>query len=198
VKWAKDNQASYELYLKWSSIRANVIENGFATEDDMRRIDVHYRFLSSYVHPISDRQEATYGRNQGWPRYDHYASELVLLYIITFAVREIRAFLAMCKLDPAAGIAQEAALVAECDRLWRAAGHLWFPGQPRHAYEDYLAANRAVFEHMSPDRVPPVDRDGLYYSDPLGRLVALHQSCHEMLTGIVYQSPWERHDARWR
>jgi hypothetical protein len=66
----------------------------------MTRIDVHHRFLSSYVHPISDRQAATYGRNQPWPRYDHYSSELIMLYAITLAVREIRSFIAMCGMKP--------------------------------------------------------------------------------------------------
>src|SRR5215831_17418991 len=100
VEYARDNQAIYEMYLRWASIRENVISNGFEDEADMARIDVHYRFLSSYVHPISDRQAATYGRNQSWPRYDHYSSELILLYVITFAVREIRSFITMCSMEP--------------------------------------------------------------------------------------------------
>ena len=37
-----------------------------------------------------------------------------------------------------------------------------------------------------------------YYRNPLGRLVNLHQSYQEMSTGLVYRSPFERQDARFR
>lgn len=37
-----------------------------------------------------------------------------------------------------------------------------------------------------------------YYADPLDRLVKLHQSSHEMTTGLYFQSPFERSDARSR
>ena len=37
-----------------------------------------------------------------------------------------------------------------------------------------------------------------YYRNPLGRLVKLHQSYQEMSTGLMYQSPFERSDARFR
>jgi hypothetical protein len=97
--YARDNRGLYETYLKWASVRENIVSNGFETERDMARIDVHYRCLSSYIHPISDRQDATYGRNRSWPQYDHYASELILLYVITFAMREIRSFMMMCRLE---------------------------------------------------------------------------------------------------
>ena len=37
-----------------------------------------------------------------------------------------------------------------------------------------------------------------YYRDPLARLVGLHRSHQEMSTGLVYRSPFERQDARFR
>jgi hypothetical protein len=37
-----------------------------------------------------------------------------------------------------------------------------------------------------------------YYSDPMERLVRLHQSSQEMTTGLVFRPPFERQDARFR
>jgi hypothetical protein len=65
--------------------------NGFADEQTINRLDVHYRYLSAFVHPLSDVDRLLYGRNAiGIPRYDHYTSELILLYTIAFAVGELR------------------------------------------------------------------------------------------------------------
>lgn len=198
VQYARDNRAIYELYLKWASIRENVVSNGFESSADMARIDVHYRFLSSYVHPISDRQRATYGPNHHCRQYDHYASELILLYVITFAVREIRSFMTMCGLEPQVDLRDCNELRRECDRLWARAAHLWFPGQPKQPYDDYEAVNRVAFEQHQDMPRGDLDQDALYYSDPLGRIVALHRSMSEWASGAVYQTPWPRQDAQWR
>lgn len=198
VRYARDNREIYERYLRWTSIRENVVMNGFATEADMARIDVHYRFLSSYVHPISDRQAATYGRNRSWPQYDHYAAELILLYIITFAVCEIRSFVTMCGMEPEVGLSDDAALRSTCDRLWASASHLWFPGQPKQPYDEFESANRIAFEQHRDEPQQDLDPDAIYYSDPLRRIVAMHSSTSELTTGAVYQSPWNRQGARWR
>lgn len=198
VKYAKGNQAIYETYLKWASIRENIISNAFESHGDMARIDVHYRFLSSYVHPISDRQAATYGHNQPWPQYDHYASELILLYAITIAVREIRSFVTMCVMEPEVGLRDSAKLRSECDRLWASASHLWFPGQPKQAYDQFEYANRIAYEKYHDTPRGDLDRDAIYYSDPLRRIVAMHKSAYELTTGTAYQSPWARGDAQWR
>jgi len=37
-----------------------------------------------------------------------------------------------------------------------------------------------------------------YYRDPMQRLVRLHCSFQEIMTGIAYQSPWPRTDAQFR
>jgi len=44
----------------------------------------------------------------------------------------------------------------------------------------------------------PTADEVLYPADPLRRLVALHGGAHEIMTGLVYVSPWPRDDARFR
>ena len=82
-QFAKKNELIYRTYLSWSSIKRNLISNSFADDATIRRLEVHYRFLSAFVHPLADVTDVAYGRNNfNIPSYDHYSSELVLLYVI--------------------------------------------------------------------------------------------------------------------
>jgi len=194
---AEQIRSLYELYLTWPRIKRNLLSNMFETEDSLARIDVHYRFLSAHVHPLAERSSDRYGRNRSWPSYNHYASELVLLYTITLAVREIRSFIAMCAMEPQVHLDGESDLIDLSGRLDVGSAHLWFPGQPPHAYDLYEADNRrdfAVHLRKSADNISTEP----YYSDPLRRLVALHRNTRELMTGRAYLSPWPRGDATYR
>jgi hypothetical protein len=60
-------------------------------------------------------------------------------------------------------------------------------------------AFRSTRDEIKGELPPKPTPDGVSYpSDPLRRLVALHGSTHEMMTGLVYVSPWPRDDARFR
>jgi hypothetical protein len=51
------------------------MDSGFLAT--INKLEVHYRFLSAFVHPVSDVTDLIYGRNQfDLPIYDHYSSEL--------------------------------------------------------------------------------------------------------------------------
>jgi hypothetical protein len=43
-----------------------------------------------------------------------------------------------------------------------------------------------------------IGTDADYYCNPLTRILEMHKSSGEKMTGIVYQSPWERQDAQFR
>lgn len=197
IKGARNNRDLYEVYLRWQSIKENLQLNGFFDEESIKRLDVHYRFLSSYVHPLTDRIAATYGRNANWPCYDHYSSELILLYVLTLASREIRSFCAMCELEPVVDVSGVESLVAGCQRFDALSNHLWFPGHSHHSYDQFASDNRRDFEGWRLGR----ELSGgapLYYDDPLDRLIRLHNTVQEMMTGRVYTSPWPRADAARR
>jgi hypothetical protein len=196
---ADHNKALYDTYLRWSSIRASLLGGGFFDSEAMSHLNVHYRFLSAYIHPLTDRTAATYGRNADWPAYDHYASELVLLYVITLAVREIRSFKKVCETEPVVALVDSDLLAADCDQLDALASHLWFPGQPPHAYDWFESHNQADIQaRRARQAAPVVPGRPVYYTDPLRRLVSMHASINEMSTGRLYRSPWERPEARWR
>lgn len=67
--FAEQNRFMYEEYLKWQSLKESHKVNGFADDAVLAQLDVHYRFLSAFVHPISDVTKLLYGNNalMGWP-----------------------------------------------------------------------------------------------------------------------------------
>ncbi len=196
----------YEQYLKWSSVTASLVANRLATEKDVRELNVHYRFLSAFAHPHTDVTKLLYGRNAwNWPTYDHYSSELILLYTIVLAVEALRSFDEMIRRPPTVTVDGWDELAAICNRAWKISSHLWFPGQEPHQYDRHQEANRRGFCTRVADSDEPIPApDALpateigYYTNPLERLVKMHLSLSELITGLTYHSPWERRDAQTR
>jgi len=204
-RMARENQALWHVYLTWSSMLTNLQENRLVDDVDAGRLSAHYRFLSGFAHPVADHRRDTYGRDalMGWPKYDHYSSELVLLYAITLGVREVRNFIRSLQERPGPSVASPDEVAQVLVGAESAASYFWFLGARPHPYDKWKARNEVAFRAMrdgvkgelppepTPEEVP-------YPSDPLRRLVALHASSQEMMTGLVYASPWPRHDARFR
>lgn len=206
-EWAARNRFLYETYLRWRSLKESLQSNGLATEGQLEQFEVHFRFLSAFVHPVTDVTGLLYGRNQSWPTYDHYASELVLLYLNLLATRELIDFARMASQAPCVQISGWPAIHERCELADRLCRHLWFPGQSPHSYDRWVTANQRAFEIVRDDfsrrgEVTPPDAlddaEVRYYGNPLERLVGMHMSAHEMVTGFVYQSPWQRDDAQIR
>ncbi len=206
VEFAKNNRDLYHMYLSWESIKKSLVSNGFATDQSIHMLDVHYRFLSAFVHPNTDVVSLAHGRNGMWrDNYDHFSSELALLYLVALAVEELRHFQAAASREPVVGLKGWDEVERLCERAWQLCSHLWFPGHDPHMYDRVHEANSRAFRELREGRRGPViDPEAIpideirYYHDPLQRLIRLHSSAHEMMTGLVYQSPWPRDDARFR
>jgi hypothetical protein len=205
-EFAKQNEAIYWSYLRWKSIKRSLAVNGFASGSDIHKLEVHYRFLSAFVHPVSDVVDLIYGRNQlSLPVYDHYSSELALLYVIVLAVGELQHFKVASQVKPQVEIKDWAQTEQLCRHAWEQVSYLWFPGHSPHSYDRITEANKRMFRSLvegSQRQVvdPSTIRDSevRYYRDPLRRLVSLHSGFHEITTGLVFVSPWPRSDAQLR
>ncbi len=144
--FAEENELIYHAYLNWPSIKRNVLSNNFVDEKTFARLEVHYRFLSAFLHPVSDMTEVIYGRNPfNAPFYDHYSSELALLYTIAFAVFEIRNFYKMTQQYPSVGISEWQRTETFCLATWSEISYLWFPGHRPDQYDRIQEANRRAF-----------------------------------------------------
>lgn len=204
-RMARENQAVWHVYLTWSALLTNLQENDLVGEVDAGRLAAHYRFLSGYAHPVVDHRREIYGRNAltGWPKFDHYTTELILLYAITFGVLELRNFVRSLEHRSSPSLAQAAEVKRVLESAESATSYFWFLGSRPHPYDLWKARNEIAFGAMrdgvrgdlppepAPDEVP-------YPSDPLRRLVSLHGSVQEMMTSLAYESPWPRNDARFR
>jgi hypothetical protein len=204
---AQEQQRTYAP-LRWPQLKENLRENRLCGAETLRRLEVHYRFLSAFVHPVSAGYDLVYGRNRptGAPRFDHYASELVLLYVNKVGATELKFLKRMTGRTPRVRLNGWPAVEAHISAADAAAAHLWFPGvDPPHEYDRVEEANSRgmgrggglvpMNRRLRPNDLRP--RQIRYYRNPLQRLRRMHQSFQE-LTGFAYTSPWPREDARFR
>ncbi|SDP26661.1 hypothetical protein [Lentzea jiangxiensis] len=107
----------YEEYFRWPSLKESLKANGFAEDAALAQLDVHYRFLSAFIHPISDVAKVLYGNDarMSGPKYDYYSSELVLLYVIVLAVVELRNFFEMDQQEPTVRVNGQHVIEQACD-----------------------------------------------------------------------------------
>jgi hypothetical protein len=141
--------------------------------------------------------------NFDWPVYDHYSSELVLLYAIALGVLEARNFLESVAGWSDISITDVEQVTAALDGAEALIGHFWFLGAKPHAYDIWKARNEVSFRMLRDGRLSalppePAPRDVPYPRDPLRRLIAMHASTSEIMTGLAYTSPWPRRDAHFR
>jgi hypothetical protein len=209
IRHAEEQQGIYGRQLRWRGLKANLRENRLFSNETLRRFEVHYRFLSAFVHPVPAGYDLVYGRNRptGAPRYDHYASELTLLYINKLASAELKFLKRMTTRTPRVRLNDWTTVEAHIRAADAAAEHLWFPGDDvPHAYDRFQEANsRAASrgKRLIPANRRPAPEDlqarhVRYYRNPLRRLIDMHQSVQELTTGFAYISPWPREDARFR
>jgi hypothetical protein len=201
---AEEQAAAWKYLFRYDAVmkalRVNRLLLGHAIQ-----VDVHYAFLSGFAHPSKRGYEALYGRNtpDRMGMFDHYASELLLLYMIVLAAAEIEIYGRMARRAPRLTLQDWDTVMAEVRGAQAAASYFWF-----------LSGGPEMFDRIDTVHTPPGPRlkwgrpkvnpaaitptRVRYYRDPLQRLVKLHQSCQEMSTGLVYRSPFERNDARFR
>ena len=84
-----------------------------------------------------------------------------------------------------------------------ATSYFWFLGANPHAYDTWKAHNEACFRAQRAGgtaELPPEPgaEDVPYPADPLRRLVSMHSSANELMTGLTFVSPWPLDDARFR
>jgi hypothetical protein len=205
-EWASRQATTWRASLTWSSLCSSMRLNDFYSEVEIARWNVHYAFLSAFTHPTTRALESIYGHNS--PKmygYDHYASELLLLYIISLARLELGAFATMTDREPRVELTDWSGI--EADLAWadRLTEHLWFPTGAPPLFDRVNEANRRGMsengglldwaERPRPEELS--DDEVMYYSNPLKRLAGMHAGINE-ITGFRWESAWPRSDAQNR
>ena len=144
------------------------------------------------------------------PSYDHYLSELVLLYIIRLAVEEYRNIKRAFEKPPKLGCEVGRPLRTIVPPADKASEHFWFLGASGpQLYDRVMSVDDEMFEQSegNPARLMAMTTlDPMlltlnqirYDPNPLDRLIKMHADHHELTTGTVYQSPFPRADALYR
>ena len=207
-------KATWGDWLAWLHLKDNLRVNDLAGEREILQLDVHHRFLSAFVHPFSEgvTDDVYHPVYHGdWPIADHYAEELILLYACTFAIDELRDLERMTRREPRAVFFDWNLVQLETDAAEQLIAHFWAPGREPFAFDRVHEGNQRAFDvydaqHAAglpltrPDIPDPRglrDEEIRYYADPLRRLVRLHHSSTEGMTGLTWHSPWPRDDPRF-
>lgn len=202
-RWADESESTRHRLFTHANVLKALNANRLLTGQRVQ-VDVHYAFLSGFAHPSKRGYEAIYGHNfpDRMRSFDHYASELALLYVICIAAAEIDIFGRMARRAPRLGLAGWADVESEVREARLASSYFWFLGSGPTFYDRietvHTPPGRRRLTWGRPRMDPATVRDATvrYYVDPLDRLVKLHHSVQEMSTGLLFESPFERQDGR--
>lgn len=200
----KNYGALYKYFLTFDKILENLRLNGVLNKKTTTRVLVHYNFLSNFSHSTSDslsiiRERKFYEVSPDGLDlvYNHYLSELALLYICHLLSMHLQH--AMYYLGwRAIKLKNEIKIYRSlCKKVESDFGYFWFIFNKPHQYDRYAHANRKCnYKKKLFYRPEDIRRgDVRYYDNPLYRLKQLHQSQRELTTGNVFDSPFPRDDA---
>lgn len=195
----------YRYYLTWDRMLENLCLNGILNNKTTTRVLVHYNFLSKFSHCtsesikiVSERKLHQLSRDGLNNVYDHYLSELALLYVCHLLSMHLEHTIYYIRKWGRIKLKNERKLYSKlCQKVEAEFGYFWFIFNKPHQYDIFDYANRKcnykkkIFYH--PEDIRP--GDVRYYDDPLYRLKRLHQTSHELTTGNIYISPFHRDDA---
>lgn len=202
-------------YLTKERVLDNLRLCNLITDHERLQIELHYSFLSGYVHSTAHGYDSIMGRyiqSPAPPDYDHYCSELALLYMARIATEELRFFHRGLAVEATTTIPTWSAIEQDLARADADSAHFWFLGSSGpHAYDRVVSVDDLMFVAAGGDAGRPdlkallgmktLNPESLaldqisYDPDPLNRLVALHRDHSELTTRTVYRTPWPRSDA---
>jgi len=203
-KLSKDYGLIYKYFLTFDKILDNLCLNGVLNKKTTTRVLVHYNFLSNFSHSTSDSismvsrrtiSEVTPGGLDNV--YNHYFSELALLYVCHLLSMHLQHAINYLRWR-SIGLRNSRRLYqALCRSVEDNFGYFWFIFNKPHQYDRYAHANRRCNPRRGLFYRPEDVRlgDARYYDDPLHRLKQLHQSQREITTGNSFDSPFPRRDA---
>jgi hypothetical protein len=194
----------YRYFLTFDRILENLCLNGVLNKKTSTRVLVHYNFLSNFSHCTSDSISliSTRRLHQATSRwleniYDHYLSELALLYICHLLSMHLQHAVYYLRWRSIKLKNEKKLYRSLCRRVDDDFGYFWFIFNKPHQYDMYAHANRKCNYKKKLFYRPEDIKPGYvrYYDNPLYRLKQLHQSQRELLTGNVFISPFPRDDA---
>jgi hypothetical protein len=200
----RDYGVVYRYFLTFDRILDNLCLNGVLNKKTATRVLVHYNFLSNFSHSTSDSISIISRRtilditSGGLDNvYNHYFSELALLYICHLLSMHLQQAIYYLKWRSIRLKSIRKFYKPLCHRVEDDFGYFWFIFNKPHQYDRYVHANRkCIYKRRIFFRLEDIRLgDVRYYDDPLYRLKQLHQSQTELTSGNSFDSPFPREDA---
>lgn len=197
VVHARRNQTMYSEFLKWKSLCDNLQLNGLADADELIQIQVHYSFLSAFVHPSRSGYETSHrGIRLNGPSSEHVLSEIALLYVVAIAAAQVKSWHTYVgrRTHLLAALAPE--VLEQVETARRITGYFWFLHGGPTPLDFVDEANRRAHPYLTRGERPAVTPDQLgladvgYYANPIERLARLHVGEREMMTGFGFNPLW--------
>lgn len=203
---AEEQEREWFAAFTYEKLRKNLDANYLLRPRLGVQVDVHHGFLSAFIHPAQRAYESIHGHNipSNAGGYDHYASELALLYVVAIAAAELEIYGRMSRRRPLLPLPEWLTVEHEVAEARLVTSHFWFLSGEPHLYDRIKELDTRLSWRKQPWKLPRADPMTLpaarirYYPNPLARLAGLHSSYHEFVTGQVFRSPFERPDARFR
>jgi hypothetical protein len=113
--WAASAAAMWDQYFVHGRVMKAIDVNHLLPGRLRMQVDIHDGFLSGYAHPSNKGYEAFHGLNNPdrLDDFDHYGSEIALLYVITLAAAELEIFMRMSRRQPRLGLRDADAIATE-------------------------------------------------------------------------------------
>jgi len=197
-------ESLHKYYLNFDRMLENLCLNGVLDNKTVTRVLVHYNFLSRFSHCSSDsislitRRRLSQTKSGGLDNiYDHYLSELGLLYVCHLLSMHLQHNIYYLRWRSIRLKNEIKVYRTLCKRVEDDFGYFWFIFNKPNQYDRFNHANRKCNRKKNLFYRPEDIRMGdvLYHDDPLSRLKGLHQSQRELMTGNVFTSPFPREDA---
>jgi hypothetical protein len=206
LRRAEESAREWHEAFAFDRLRASLDANRLLVPRLGVQVEVHHAFLSAYVHGTQAADDLVYGGNTPRPlgAFDHYADELCLLYVLVLAAAELEVFGRMARRRPRLKLADWPTVERDVADARLASEYFWFLSGGPHVYDRIEELHTRMERRKRPWTLPRVNPVSLpaervrFYSNPLRRLVALHRSSQEFISGQVFPSPFERADARFR
>lgn len=198
-----DHRFLYMKLFTFDSMVRNLRWNGILSIKTATRVKVHYNFLSGFTHSSKyaislSRPWQSFATADADMFYNHYKSELALLYVCHLLAMHLELGLYYFKRWRSLTVRNTYKFYRPlCEKVHHDFGYFWFIFNKPHEFDKYQQANRkcnynkGIIYH--PEDIS--SSDVRYYDDPLDRLRNMHQSMLELSTGNSFNSPFPRDDA---
>jgi hypothetical protein len=171
LKQLQNNMYHHFVYIK--GILKNLTMNNLITKAQLNQINIHYNFLSNYVHPtIANRRMWENLNFLSTQLHQDALKELIWLYIAKFMYLYVEVFVSSYKTTSNQSYCHKCEIIM--NELRSLSKDLWFLNDDPTQFDIDQSNQRKMYlrarKHMTP-------ADIIYYENPLERLQKMRSSC---------------------